>query len=126
MDMEQPTDELGLDQPVKPVKRARRPDLDGEAWNAEARGRWRRAEELVPDQPITAYDAPALPAWSAPAHVRRELFGRYLADRDTGVVHDVEHALEDCGVDAIVNATFYHFEIELPADEFVDCACMGA
>lgn len=108
------------------AKRKRHPDPDGEAWHAEARGRWRRAEELVPEEPITAYDAPALPAWSAPTHVRRELFGRYLVDRDTRTVHDVQHALEECGVDAIRNASFYHFESELPADELVDCACMGA
>lgn len=132
MDMDQPAEELlepeapvQPDKPIKPERPKRRPDPVGEAWHDEARGRWRRAEELVPEEPFTAYDALALPAWSAPAHVKRELFGRYLLDRDGGVVHDVEHAPETCAIDAIRNATFYHFESELP-DELVDCACMGA
>jgi hypothetical protein len=125
--MEQPIEEPGQpEQPLKPERPARRPDPDGKAWHAEARGRWRWAEELVPEAPFEVYDAPTLPAWSAPAHVRRELFGRYVVDRDSGFVHDVQHALEECGVDAIRNATFVHFESELPADELVDCACMGA
>lgn len=127
MEMGLPTEEpLQPDKPVKPVKPARHPDPDGEAWHAEARGRWRRAEQLRPDDPIAAFEPPALPSWSAPAHVRRELFGRYVVDRDTGVAHDVTHALETCGVDGIHRATFYHFESELPADELVDCACMEA
>jgi len=110
--------------------RAERPrrlhaDPDGEAWHASARGRWAEAVAVNPEAPFEAYDAPPLPAWSAAAHVRRELFGRYLVDRDTGVVHDVQHALEGCAVDAIRNATFFHFETELPGD-VVDCACMEA
>ena len=125
MDMEQPIEELAADQPVKPVKPKRHPDHDGEAWHAQARGRWRRAEELVPEAPLEVYDAPALPAWSAPGHVKRELFGRYIVERDTGIAHDVQHALAECGLDAIRNATFYHFEVELPGD-VIDCACMEA
>ena len=115
--------------PVKPLKprQRRREDPAGTAWHAEAGKRWRRAEELAPDEPQRVFDAPALPAWSAPAHVKRELLGRYLVDRDTSVVHDVSAALETCQVDGIRNGTFYHFETELPAgDELVDCACMGA
>jgi hypothetical protein len=132
MENELPSDEpLQPDGPTGPDKRlkprpARREDPAGHAWHSEARGRWKRAKELAPEATFEVYDAPALPAWSAPAHVKRELFGRYLVDRDSGVVHDVQHALEDCGVDAIVNATFYHFESELPEGEFADCACMGA
>ena len=90
MDMDQPAEELlepeapaQPEQPVKPERPKRRPDPEGVAWLEEARGRWRRAEELLPDEPISAYDAPALPSWSAAAHVHRELFGRYLVDRDT-------------------------------------------
>ena len=107
------------------AKRKHRPDPDGEAWHAEARGRWRQAEEILPESPFEAYDAPALPAWSGPAHVKRQLFGRYVVDRDTGIGHDVQHALEECAVDGIRNATFYHFEAELPGD-VIDCACMEA
>jgi hypothetical protein len=121
----QPDGPTGPDKPLKPPKR-RREDPAGQAWHAEARGRWKRAEELAPEAPFEVYDAPALPAWSAPPHVGRDLFGRYLLDRDSGVVHDVQHALESCAIDAIRNGTFYHFESELPADELVDCACMGA
>ena len=54
----------------------------------------------------------------------RELLGRYIEDRSTGLVHDVEHATEFCGIDGIVNATFYHFELELP-DHLTDHSCMG-
>ena len=57
----------------------------------------------------------------------RELLGRYLHDRDTGLVHDMAHALESCGIDGIRNGTFVHFAPELegalPAD-VVDCTCM--
>lgn len=127
MEMELPIEEpTQPEQPVRPARPQRRPDPAGQAWHAEARGRWRRAEELAPEDPVSAFTAPALPAWSGPAHVRRELFGRYVVDRETGTVHDVQHALEECGVDAIRNATFYHFESELPANDLVDCVCMGA
>lgn len=129
MDMEQPIDDPQAPaSPESQVQRAepkRRADPHGEAWHAEARGRWRRAQEIAPEAPLEAYDAPALPAWSGPAHVRRELFGRYVVDRDTSIVHDVPHALEECAVDAIRSATFYHFEAELPGD-VIDCACMEA
>jgi hypothetical protein len=130
MDMDQPAEELlepeapvQPEAPVKPERPKRRPDPAGQAWHRDAGHRWARAAELVPDDPLSVYDPVPLPAWTAAAHVHRELFGRYVADRDTGVVHDVQHALEECGVDAIRNATFYHFESELP-DELVDCACM--
>lgn len=110
--------------PAPPRGRAAIHDPAGEAWQAEARARWAKAEAANPDEPITAYTAPPLPKWSAPAHVKRELYGRYLVDRDTGVVHDVQHALESCQLDGIRHGTFYHFEPELPV-ELVDCACMG-
>jgi hypothetical protein len=106
---------------TKPAKR--HPDPAGVAWHAEAAARWEAS-----GGEIDRYDAPPLPAWSAPAHVRRELFGRYLLDRDANVVHDTAHALPACGVDAIRNGTFVHFASELaaalPADA-IDCTCMG-
>ncbi len=101
----------------------RRPDPAGEAWQAEAGRRWDAARH-DPAQ----YVAPALPAFSGPAHVTRALYGRYLHDRARNVVHDVVHSLPGCGIDGIAAATFVHFRHELdaalPAD-VVDCACMG-
>jgi hypothetical protein len=108
-----------------PRRRAAIHDPEGEAWHAEARARWKAAEIADPETPFMAYDAPPLPAWSAPAHVKRELLGRFLLDRDMGIVHDVAHALPACGVDAIRNGTFIHFASELPAADVVDCTCMG-
>lgn len=93
-------------------------DRDGEAWHSEARQRWAEAELADPEAPFSAYVAPALPNWSAkaPAHVTRELLGRFLRDRDTRVVHDVYEATPECAVDAIRNGTFFHFWDEVVAD----------
>ena len=112
-----------------PRGNTRRPDPAGEAWQAEASGRWQRAANRARRAggdftPGEFYEAPALPAFTAPAHVTRELLGRYLHDRDSGLLHDTAHALEACGLDGIRNATFIHFAHELPVD-VVDCACMG-
>ena len=111
------------------TKGGRRPDPDGEAWQAEARGRWQRASNRARRAGgdftvMDFYADPPLPTWAAPPHVKRELLGRYLLDRDTNVVHDVAHALPACAVDAIANGTFIHFASELPADA-TDCTCMG-
>lgn len=93
-------------------------DPDGEAWHAEARRRWAEAERADPETPLLAYQAPALPVWSekAPAHVTRELHGRFLQDRDTRLVHDVYQATPKCAVDAIRNGTFFHFWSEVVTD----------
>jgi hypothetical protein len=76
------------------------------------------AELADPETPFVAYTAPALPDWSAqaPAHVKRELLGRFLQDRDTRVVHDVYQATPECAIDAIRNGTFFHFWSEVVAD----------
>jgi hypothetical protein len=70
---------------------------------------------------LLAYRAPRLPAWSAlaPAHVTRELLGRFLQDRDTRIVHDVYAAKPECLVDSIRNGTFFHFWSEVVADTSV-------
>ncbi len=111
----------------------RRPDPEGDAWLAEAARRWNaatnRARRAGGDFAANEfYEAPPLPAWTAPAHVTRQLLGRYLHDRDTNVVHDTAHALEGCAIDGIRNGTFVHFASELeralPPD-VADCACMG-
>ncbi len=93
-------------------------DPDGEAWHGEARRRWQAAGVADPETPFIAYQAPTLPAWSAkaPAHVTRELLGRFLQDRDTQVVHDVYQATPECAVDGIRNGTFFHFWSEVLAD----------
>lgn len=108
----------------------RRPDPEGEAWQAESAQRWVRAEQeaaATGDLPVTFYTPPPLPVFVGAAHVTRQLLGRYLHDHDTNVVHDVTHALETCGIDGIRNGTFVHFADELdwavPAD-VVDCSCM--
>jgi len=94
--------------------RTRRPDPDGPAWHEAARASWEAAVATAASaEELAEHVAPALPEWTAPAFVKRELFGRYLVDRDTGLVHDVRFALESCELDGIVNATFYHFELEL-------------
>lgn len=61
---------------------------------------------------------PSLPDFraDAPAHVRREILGRFLQDRDTRIVHDVNQATPECAVDAIRNGTFFHFWLEVVAD----------
>lgn len=110
----------------------RRPDPDGEAWQAEAARRWDQAVDdgdTTGDAAIALFTPPPLPAWTSPAHVTRDLLGRYLLDRHANVLHDTAHALESCELDAIANATFVHFASELadalPAD-VADCACMRA
>ena len=108
-------------QPTSALRAAKVDDPDGEAWHGEARQRWTEAEVADPVTPFTAYQAPALPVWSAqaPAHVKRELLGRFLQDRDTRVVHDVYRATPECAVDAIRNGTFFHFWSEVVADNSV-------
>lgn len=89
-----------------------------DAGHGDARHRWAVAELADPETPFVAYTAPALPDWSAqaPAHVKRELLGRFLQDRDTRVVHDVYQATPECAIDAIRNGTFFHFWSEVVAD----------
>ncbi len=93
-------------------------DPDDHAWHRESVARWSAAEVADPETPLLAYRSPALPAWSekAPGHIKRELLGRFLQDRDTRVVHDVYRATPECGVDAIRNGTFFHFWSEVLAD----------
>lgn len=100
----------------KPKGRSALVDHDEVAWRAEHKRR-AESEEVY-------HEAPPLPTWSAPAHVKRELLGRFLEDRETGVIHDVQHATVACDVDAIRNGTFYHFLSEIP--DGTDCPhCIG-
>ena len=102
-------------------------DPDGQEWYREARARWSAAELADPETPFMAYQAPALPAWPerAPAHVTRELLGRFLQDRDSRTVHDVYRATPECGLDAIRNGTFFHFWSEVVRDASItdDLSC---
>ena len=70
---------------IPPLAQRAVDDPDDQEWHREARARWSAAEAADPETPFLAYRAPALPAWSekAPAHVTRELLGRFLQDRDT-------------------------------------------
>lgn len=118
---------------TKTVVEATVHDPDGVAWHHEAQQRWAEAELTDPETPLLAYQAPTLPDWSAkaPAHVTRELLGRYLQDRDTRVVHDVYRATPECAVDAIRNGTFFHFWSEVVTDtgvaDALPCShCMAA
>lgn len=108
-------------------------DPAGAEWRGQASAAWAQAVKDAADagsaEPIEFYSAPPLPAWSKPRFVQRELFGRYLHDRDANVVHDVEHASKECRVDAIANATFIHFlhELEQHVPDAEPCKhCMGA
>jgi hypothetical protein len=101
-------------------------DPEGAAWQAEADRRWRAAERRAAKTgvaPTAFYDPPPLPHWTAPPHVQRPLFGRFLLDRDTNVLHDATRATEACDLDAVRNATFIHFahEIDHAAPGAVRC-----
>jgi hypothetical protein len=92
-------------------------DDDETAWRAEYHRR------LVHPDP---QEVPPLPTWTASEHVTRELLGRFIENRETGVVHDVRNATPACDVDGIARGTFYHFISEVPAS-LTDCAhCIGA
>ena len=91
-------------------------DGPGESWHRKAQAEWERASNPRARKP---YRPPDLPRWSAPEFVSRALYGRFLHDRDTRVVHDVANATRDCDVDGIVNGTFFHFWSEVLADSRV-------
>lgn len=87
-------------------------DPQADAWFAAAEAAWAEADQ---------YEPPPLPAWPVPAHVTREVFGRFLLDRDALVVHDAQAALVACDLDAIRNATWFHFWREVPDQAGVPC-----
>ncbi len=96
-------------------------DPDGAAWHAVAAGRWAEAVRVKPEDPLAAFDPLPLPDFRAslPVHVTREVFGRFLEDRATRVVHDVYQATPECAVDTIRDGTFFHFWVEVVADTSV-------
>ena len=103
-------------------------DPEGVAWQEEASSRWRAAADqaaLQGVEPVTLYDPVPLPDFGASrsSAVSREVLGRFVQDRASGIVHDVTAAVEACGVDGIANATFFHFWAEVVADPEVDLPC---
>lgn len=105
-------------------------DPAGVEWHAKARSRWdgfmdategdaRRAEAAWTANPEPLPDFVALRGPS----VTRDVFGRFVQDRATGVVHDITTATPDCGVDAIANATFFHFWSEVVEHVGDDIPC---
>jgi hypothetical protein len=91
-------------------------DPDGESWHAEASRRWQAAERRTPEEPFAVYEPVPLPDFSAgrSASVTRDLLGRFLHDRESGILHDCYAAVPGCAVDEIRNGTFYHFWSEVP------------
>jgi hypothetical protein len=104
-------------------------DPVGEKWQAEADRRWQLALARADEQELSAlelFEPVPLPDFAAQRspHVSREVLGRFLLDRDTGLVHDVATARPACQLDAIANATFIHFGHELHGLEAEPHSCM--
>lgn len=99
-----------------PIRAAKVDDPEGDRWHGTAATAWDAA-----GGDIERFDAPALPAFTAPAFVTRDLLGRFLLDRDTLVVHDAQSATEACALDRIANGTWYHFWREVPDDAGAPC-----
>lgn len=130
--MIEPTEEPIPDRPVppeepkvSPLRRKSLEDPEGESWHRTSRARWRAAERQRPEEPFSAYDPVPLPDFNAgrPAFVSRDLLGRFLQDRDTGIVHDCHAATEECGIDSVRNGTFFHFWSEVLTDLQEDLPC---
>lgn len=101
-------------------------DEAGAAWQAAADAAWIEA-----GGDIALYVAPPFPAWERPEHVTRDLYGRFLLDRERGILHDVASSTPECGIDAIGQGTFVHFAHELERDPATVAAarcprCLGA
>ena len=123
--------------PTPPIK-----DDVGRDWQARADAAWaaalkasdgdaqaaltlftRRVERDASGSPRDAKEdastlEPVLPDFDGMKHpsVARPAFGRFLEDRDAGIVHDVSVFKPTCRVDRIANGTFYHFGHEVPDD----------
>lgn len=102
-------------------------DRDGDAWRAELERRARGARLAGDDGPVAS---PALPDFrgNVPILVGREIFGRFLVDATTKVVHDCYAATPECEIDAIAGGTFYHFWTEIletDLDEIPCAYCLG-
>jgi hypothetical protein len=98
-------------------------DIDDPAdaeWHNAAVAALAAAVLATPENPMAAYEAPPLPEWHAAVPVTRQLLGRFLQDRATGLVHDVQNAKESCALDTITQGTWFHFWSEIVANPTVD------
>lgn len=116
---------------ARKIDKAKIADPDGEAWHAEARLRWRSAERValaVGGETIDHYQPVPLPDFDAgkPSHVSRQLLGRFIVERGSGIVHDCYAATPECALDAMADCTFYHFWSELPGEETPCPDCIGS
>lgn len=108
---------------VRPFREREVSDPDGEAWHRKAQAELERASNPRARKEYQPVPLPDFAASKA-AVVSREVLGRFLEDRDAGIVHDVTSAVESCGIDAIRSGTFYHFASEVP-EEIESCpACL--
>lgn len=105
---------------ARDLNKAKVQDPEGVDWHRNASERWNRYMERAGGDGEAANAAWALepeplPDWKAkaPAIVTREVLGRFLENRDTGVVHDVYNATPGCLLDEVRNATFWHFWSEV-------------
>jgi len=113
---------------ARKIDTAKVQDPEGESWHREASSRWAAAEDLGTVLGVPAldlYDPVPLPDFGAQrsSYVSRDLLGRFLQERSTGIVHDCYAAVEACALDGIQDATFYHFWSEVGKDPEVDVPC---
>lgn len=112
------------------MSKAKVQDPDGVEWQRKASARWDRLLAKAEGDgeaanAAWAKDPEPLPKWKdkTPAHVTREVLGRFLEDRTTGTIHDVYAAKPECALDGIQEATFWHFlaEVQEGVPEGVPC-----
>lgn len=115
---------------AKAVKEAKVDDAVGVEWRAKAESRWNGYMDAAEGDAQVAHAAwhehpEPLPDFAAlrPPHVTRDVFGRFLQERGTGIVHDVSKATPECNIDGIANGTFYHFWSEVVAAVGDDIPC---
>jgi hypothetical protein len=98
-------------------------DEIGLAWQAEADRAWAeiRATSSSTSEASARWLTEGTPlpraTWRPPEGVvvARQIFGRFLYDREANVLHDVLGADDSCALDMIAAATFIHFGYELAA-----------
>jgi len=116
------------------VKDATVTDPAGIEWAARASSRWTGYVDAAEGDMRAAVRAWAehpepLPDFAAlrSAHVTRDVFGRFVLDRDTGTLHDIANATAACNIDSVHNGTYFHFwhEAQEHAGDDNPCAeCM--
>jgi hypothetical protein len=103
-------------------------DPDGISWREEASAAWTAATDqaaLQGGHPLDLYVPVPLPDFEAgkSSAVSREVLGRFVQDRESGIIHDVTVAVQSCEVDGIRQAMFFHFWEEVVADPTVEVPC---